>query len=161
MCSFSVGQGSLCKKFKNPRLRQSKRVNFSRFVQISFESGRNTLAYGLRANIVRTRAKRANIRANNNPCKSRLCEHRANTREKCEHLCEQKTLKKQVVRTSCETCEHLIQTPLLAEISPKTPQVCPKICRFKFLTENRTGLLKNLNILFSDRQPPEFALKSA
>ena len=134
MCSFSVGQGFHCTKFKNFRVRQSKRVNFSRFVQISIESGTNMLAYGLHANIVRTSVRTKNLEKTS----------RANTRETCEHPCEQKSLKKQVVRTSCERREHLIQIPLLAEISPKKSPILPK----------------NLHIHIADRKLHSFAQKT-
>ena len=41
------------------------------------------------------------------------CEHRANTCETCEHPCEQKTLKKQVVRKSCENVRKSVRTSSL------------------------------------------------
>ena len=150
MCSFSVGQGFFFAKNLKIliKVRQSKRKNFTRSVQISIESGTNTLAYGLRANIVRPRAKRANMRANKKPWKNKSCENRA--------------WKKRVVRTSCERCEHFIQIPLLAKISPKKiTNFAQKSAYSNFWPEIAWVCSKNLNILFSDGKPPEFALKSA
>ena len=84
-------------------------------------SGTNPLAYGL------------------------ACEQSCET---CEHPCEQKTLKKQVVRTSCEHARN-VRTSVRTENLEKTgtlgrncKKICPKLCIFKFLTDNRTGLLK-------------------
>ena len=106
------------------------------------------------------------------------CEDRANTRE----TCEQKTLKKQVVRKRAKrannranrqpgknrSCEHRAGGANISskfhfwqKFHQKNPQFCPTICIFKFLTENRMGLLKQSKHLFLTENPPEFALKSA
>ena len=143
MCSFSIGQVFFCKN--SQMLGCANRNDWFSPDLCRF-----------RSNL----AQHAGLRP--------VCEDRANTRE----TCEQKTLKKQVVRKPCETvhkrakirakkqvvrksCENARKSVRKknprangANISSKfhswqeNPQFCPKNCIFKFLTENRTGLRK-------------------
>ena len=97
--------------------------------------------------IVRNRAKRAKIRAKKNLEKADRAKIVRN-RAKRAKIRAKKTLKKQFVRKSCENpCEKTIMRTFhpnstLRRNFTKNPQFCPKICTFKFLTENRMGLRK-------------------
>ena len=159
MCSFSVGQGFSLEKIQKFKGAPTQTSEFHQ-ICANFDWIWHKHA-GLRP-ACEHRAKRANIRANKKPWKCKSCENRAKPRETCEKPCEQTAWKKQVVRTSCERCEHFIQIPLLAEISPKKiPNFAQKSAYSNFWPKIAWVCSKNLNILFSDRKPPEFALKSA
>ena len=108
------------------------------------------------------------------------CEHRANTCETCEYPCEQKTLKKQIVRKSCEnvrakkqpgknrSCEHRANSANMypnstsgRNFTKKSPILPLNLLIHIYDRKLHGSAQKTLTFLFSDRKPPEFALKSA
>ena len=98
-------------------MRQSKRVNCSRFVQIQ------------------TRWPTACVRTS--------CEHARNVQTSVQT----KNLEKHVVRTSCEWCEHFIQIALLAEISPKNSSNLPKNLHIQICDRKSHGLAQKPKLL--------------
>ena len=108
------------------------RANIMRNVRTSVRT--KTLKKTSLAKIVRTRAERVNIRANKQLEKNRSCEHRANGANNSSKF-------------------HFWQ-----KFDQKNAQFCPKICIFKFLTENCMGLLKKPD---SDKNSPDFTQQPA
>ena len=128
---FQLVKVFLCKKFKNFRVCQANWVNFTRFVPFSIESGTNAC--------VRTSCEhvRTSVRTKT-PWKSKSCENvrtslRTNSLEKTGRA---------IVRTM-QTFHP--NSTFGRNFAKKNPQFCPKICIFKFLTENCMGLLKKPN----------------
>ena len=148
MFHFQLVKVFLCKKFKNFGC-----ANRNEWISPDLCE--------FRSNLAQTRWPTACVRTS--------CEH------PCEHPCEQKTLKKQVVRKSCENVRNVRnpceQTAWKKQVVRKSCERCefhqnilnfaPKSAYSNFWPKIAWICSKNLNILFSDRKPPEFALKSA
>ena len=135
-----------CEHARNVRTKSFEKAGSENRAKTRENPCEKNLEKASHAKIVRKRAKRVKIRAKKKTFKSRSCENRAKMGETCENPCQ-----KTIVRTVRTFHPNSTRR---RNFTKQIPNLTPKICIFKFLTENRTGLRKNLNILFLTENHP-------